>query len=185
MPNIDESAQAGLNAVLTGVKTSADLLTLIFQKLSEKMEESKRSGKPFVEQPSTTNGKQNLKSLIAKHQQGVVPLQDNLSREELKSFQKEFKDMGVDFSVRKIGKDSYSVFFAGKDSETIEKAISNAIEKRSKKIEKLQKRSEKKEVKKDLKKGNISTEQLKIRQKEIDQKYRKDKPKEHKQSKSL
>ncbi|WFB92294.1 hypothetical protein NWE22_02015 [Streptococcus parasuis] len=37
--------------------------------------------------------------------------------------------MGVDFSIRKVGKDNYSLFFAGKDIEAIEKGMENAIQK--------------------------------------------------------
>lgn len=48
--------------------------------------------------------------------------------------------MGVDFSIRKIGTDEYSLFFAGKDIEAIEKGMENAITKyaqREQRIEKM------------------------------------------------
>ncbi|EAF3657835.1 DUF3801 domain-containing protein, partial [Listeria monocytogenes] len=56
---------------------------------------------------------------------------ENLTKEQLKDYQREFKKLGVDFSVTKNGKDSYSFFFAGQQANIIEKALKNVSELKS------------------------------------------------------
>ncbi|EAD7020763.1 DUF3801 domain-containing protein, partial [Listeria monocytogenes] len=61
----------------------------------------------------------------------VYALDENLTKEQLKDYQREFKKLGVDFSVTKNGKDSYSFFFAGQQANIIEKALKNVSELKS------------------------------------------------------
>lgn len=168
MSNIDQTAQAGLELIMSGAKLTAEMLTTILNEIQGMIKDSKTNGEPLFQEANTKQGQQKLGELLKKHDEGVVPLQDNLTKAEMKSYQKEFKKMGVDFSVVKNGSDSFSAFFGAKDSKTIEKGIENVLEKKAQKMEKNKQKAEKK--------PKFSFDKLKKKQDEINSKA---KSKEH------
>lgn len=80
---------------------------------------------------NTKEGKQKIEDLLKKHQNNVYALDQNLTKEQLKDYEKEFEKLGVDFSVTKNGKDNYSFFFSAGQSNVIEKALKNVVELKS------------------------------------------------------
>lgn len=126
MNSIDENAKVGLELTTTGLRLTAKLLIGIMNLFMDKTDKKK-----YYQNLDTKQGQQKLKDLFLKGE--VQPLEDNISKEEMLNFKKEFKKMGVDFSVNKVGKDEYSLFFAGKDREAIEKGMENSIIKYAKK----------------------------------------------------
>lgn len=80
---------------------------------------------------NTKEGKQKIEDLLKKHQNNVYALDQNLTKEQLKDYEKGFKKLGVDFSVTKNGKDNYSFFFSAGQSNVIEKALKNVVELKS------------------------------------------------------
>lgn len=136
MASIDENVEVGLELTTSTIRLTGRALIAIMDLFLEKDDR-----KDFYQDLNNKQGKQKLKDLFTKYENtGVQSLGDNLSSEERKFFEKELKAMGVDFSIRKIGTDEYSLFFAGKDIEAIEKGMENAITKyaqREQRIEKM------------------------------------------------
>ena len=203
MASIDENAQVGIELATSTLRLSGRAIIAIMDMFLEKDDR-----KEYYQDLNNKQGKQKIKDLFTKYENtGVQSLGDNLSSEERKFFEKELKAMGVDFSIRKVGKDEYSLFFAGKDIEAIEKGMENAISKygqREQKIEKMKdmfkktntvnendldesgkKKQNSKNNKKD-KKTRFTIPQLKQKNKELQKdRKKKEKVKNKKQNKSL
>ena len=203
MASIDENAQVGIELATSTLRLSGRAIIAIMDMFLEKDDR-----KEYYQDLNNKQGKQKIKDLFTKYENtGVQSLGDNLSSEERKFFEKELKAMGVDFSIRKVGKDEYSLFFAGKDIEAIEKGMENAISKygqREQKIEKMKdmfkktntvnendldesgkKKQKSKNNKKD-KKTRFTIPQLKQKNKELQKdRKKKEKVKNKKQNKSL
>lgn len=125
MASIDENAQVGIELATSTLRLSGRAIIAIMDMFLEKDDR-----KEYYQDLNNKQGKQKIKDLFTKYENtGIQSLGDNLSSEERKFFEKELKAMGVDFSIRKVGKDEYSLFFAGKDIEAIEKGMENAISK--------------------------------------------------------
>lgn len=128
MVSIDDNVQVGLELTTSTMRLSAKAIIAIMDLF---LEQDNRKDYYQDLKPNTKQGKQEVKDLFSKYENTEVhALDSNLSKEEIKNIEKELKSMGVDFSIRKIEKDNYSLFFAGKDMEAIEKGMFNAIEKR-------------------------------------------------------
>lgn len=129
MVSIDENAQVGIELTTSTMRLTGRAIIAIMDMF---LQQDDRKNYYQDLKPKTKQGKQNVKDLFEKYENTEVQaLDSNLSREEIKNIEKELKSMGVDFSIRKIEKDNYSLFFAGKDIEAIEKGMDNAIIKRS------------------------------------------------------
>lgn len=122
--NIDRGTNEAIELISQGSRLTASLLAFIFRKASEGLEDKRN-----VIDGSTKEGKQKINDLLEKHKDGIETLDENLTKEQVKEYKKELKKLGVDFSVVKNGKDNYSFFFAGSQSNVIEKALQNIIEK--------------------------------------------------------
>lgn len=137
--SIDDNVQVGLELSTSALRLSGRALIAIMDMF---LDQDKRNNHYRDLKPETKQGKQAVKELFAKYENTEVQALDgNLSKEEIKSIKKELNSMGVDFSIKKIEKDNYSLFFAGKDIEAIEKGMSNAI------IKHLNKRNQMKNIK--------------------------------------
>lgn len=133
MNTVDQNAQVAVEVIATGVRISTQMINGILDLFLEKKDKHN-----LYQDDTTVQGKQNLKNLFEKYQNGgIETLDENITKTEIDSYKKEFKKMGVDFSIKKNGKDDYSLFFAGKDRESIEKGMSNAIGKYTKRREKI------------------------------------------------
>lgn len=133
MNTVDQNAQVAVEVIATGVRLSTQMINGILDLFLEKQDKQN-----FYQDDTTLQGKQNLKNLFEKYQNGgIETLDENITKAEIDSYKKEFKKMGVDFSIKKNGKDDYSLFFSGKDRESIEKGMSNAISKHTKRREKI------------------------------------------------
>jgi len=137
MVSVDEHTQVGIEIVSQGVKLSEQLLLKVLESLIERLGKNKEE-QNFVIKDNTKEGKQKISDLMNKHKEGVVALDENITKQQLKDYQKEFKKMGVDFSVVKNEKDNYSFFFAGQQSNVIEKALKNVVERKSNVLENKQ-----------------------------------------------
>lgn len=129
MVNIDEQTKVAIEMIATGSKLTQELLIQIMKALLNQLEGNKNA-KDFVLENSSKEGKQSIRDLMKKHKDGVVPLEENITKNQLKDYQKELKKMGVDFSVVKTDKDTYSFFFSAEQSAIIEKALKNISEKK-------------------------------------------------------
>ncbi|GAB0171942.1 DUF3801 domain-containing protein [Lysinibacillus sp. CTST325] len=137
MVSVDEHTRVGIEIVSQGVKLSEQLLLKVLESLIERLGKNKEE-QNFVINDNTKEGKQKITDLINKHKEGVVALDENITKQQLKDYQKELKKMGVDFSVVKNEKDNYSFFFAGQQSNVIEKALKNVVERKSNILENKQ-----------------------------------------------
>lgn len=135
MVSVDENTKVAMEIVSQGTKLSEELILKVLQSLTELFKQD-NGQQNFIAKDNTKEGKQRIKDLVGKHKDGVMALDENVSREQLKDYQNEFKKMGVDFSVIKNSKDNYSFFFASKDANIIEKSLKNIIEKKSLNLEK-------------------------------------------------
>lgn len=125
MANIDENVEVGIELTTTTVRLGAKTLIAIMDYFLNLQGKEKH-----YQDLTTKQGQQKVKELFEKNQNsGVEALGSNVSKKEVSAITKELKSMGVDFSSKKIGKDNYSVFFAGKDREAVEAGLRNAIEK--------------------------------------------------------
>lgn len=136
MVSIDENTQVAMEIVSQGTKLTGELILKILRELNNAFENDKtKINKQFIN-TNEKSGKLKMKNLVDKHKDGIDTLEDNLTKEQLKEYSKEFKKLGVDFSTVKVGKDSYSLFFSAKDSIVVEKALKNIIEKKDLEISK-------------------------------------------------
>lgn len=129
MVNIDEQTRYAVEVVAESVKLTNQLLLFILRHAVE-MLEGKDKNKILIDD-STKEGKQKINDLMRKYKDGVEVLEGNLTKEQLKDYQKELKKLGVDFAVVKNGKDSYSFFFASQQANIIEKALKNVLERKN------------------------------------------------------
>ena len=130
MVNVDEHTRNAIEIVSQGAKVTEQTLLFILKSIIKFLEDDNKN-KDIVISDNTKDGKQKIKDLIKKHKSNVYALDENLTKEQLKDYQREFKKLGVDFSVTKNGKDSYSFFFAGEQANIIEKALKNISELKS------------------------------------------------------
>ena len=128
--NVDEHTRNAIEIVSQGAKVTEQTLLFILKSIIKFLEDDNKS-KDVVISDNTKEGKQKIQDLIKKHKSNVYALDENLTKEQLKDYQREFKKLGVDFSVTKNGKDSYSFFFAGEQANIIEKALKNISELKS------------------------------------------------------
>lgn len=133
MNTIDENVQVGVELTVTSLQLTAKALIAIMDLFLNKNDK-----KNLYQNLDTKQGKQKLKDLFKKNE-NIEPLEKNLSKKEITEIQKELKSMGIDFSVKKIDKDDYSLFFAGKDRESIEKGMENSINKYAKREQRIDK----------------------------------------------
>ncbi|WP_186672974.1 DUF3801 domain-containing protein [Sporosarcina sp. BP05] len=134
MVSVDEHTNNVIEIAGQGAKLTEELILKILKSLNDLFE--KDNGKQdFVIKDNTIEGKQKIKDLVSKHKDGVMALDDNITKEQVKDYQNEFKKMGVDFSIVKNDKDSYSFFFASRDANVIEKSLKNIIEKKNLELE--------------------------------------------------
>lgn len=125
--DIDKGAEAGIELTSEGIRLSLNLLAYILRVTADSLEQNKN-----IIRNDTIAGKQKIESLLKKHRDGVETLDENLTKQQVKDYQKELKKLGVDFSVVKNGKDNYSFFFASSQASVIEKALKNIIDKEDK-----------------------------------------------------
>ena len=128
--NVDEHTRNAIEIVSHGAKVTEQTLLFILKSIIKLLEDDSKS-KDIVISDNTKEGKQKIQDLIKKHKSNIYALNENLTKEQLKDYQREFKKLGVDFSVTKNGKDSYSFFFAGEQANIIEKALKNISELKS------------------------------------------------------
>ena len=128
--NVDEYNRNAIEIVSQGAKVTAQTLLFILKSIIKFLEDDSKS-KDIVISDNTKDGKQKIQDLIKKHKSNVYALDENLTKKQLKDYQREFKKLSVDFSVTKNGKDSHSFFFAGEQANIIEKALKNISELKS------------------------------------------------------
>lgn len=129
MAHVDRNVEQGLELMFTGAKVSAKLIIAVMELALEKMKNDKDKGKHF-QSFKGKQGQQKLKELFEKYQgDNIESISRDLTKEEVDFIRKELKAMGVDFSIRKVDDDMYSLFFAGKDVNAIEKGMENAVHK--------------------------------------------------------
>jgi hypothetical protein len=134
----DDHTRVALEIVSQSAKISEELILKVLQSASALLGGSKKAGqngKNSLINDKTKEGKQKINDLISKHKNGVSSLDDNVSKKQIIDYQKEFKKLGVDFSVVKNGKDNYSFFFASKDADVIEKGLKNVVQKKNHELE--------------------------------------------------
>lgn len=162
MASIDENVDVGLELTTSTLRLTGRAIIAIMDLFLEKDDR-----KDYYQDLNNKQGKQKLKDLFTKYENtGVQSLGENLSDEEKKFFEKELKSMGVDFSIRKVGKENYSLFFAGKDIEAIEKGMENAIQKYAQREKTVENLKDKLNFKKANKDKVVSKKEKKQEQKE-------------------
>lgn len=132
--DVDKQTSEAIEIVSEGARLSANLLKYVLTNLADRLEDDKQKGnrENTIINRDTKDGKQRINDLMKKHESGIQSLDDNLTKQQVKDYQKEFKKLGVDFSISKNDKDSYSFFFAADQANVIEKGINNVNELKSK-----------------------------------------------------
>lgn len=131
---VDENTQKAIEIILEITKLSEQALLGVLRFVNESLENEKNKDNLFFSN-ETTAGKQKIQDLIKKHENNVFALDENLTKEQLKDYEKEFKKLGIDFSITKNSEDNYSFFFAGQQANLIEKALKNVVELKSSVLE--------------------------------------------------
>lgn len=136
MVSVDEGTQVAIELIEEGTVLTGELLLKILRSINEKLQESENEHlRNLSVSNDTRDGKQKIKDLLQKHNDGVMALDDNVTKEQLKDYQREFKKMGVDFSIVKNDANSFSFFFASKDLNIIEKSLKNIVERKNNELE--------------------------------------------------
>lgn len=128
MVNVDEQTRYAIELVAESVKLTNQLLIFIMEKAIEMLEGKDKDD--ILINDSTKTGKQKIEELMKKYGENVEVLDENITKQQLQDYKKELKKLGVDFSVVKSGKDSYSFFFASQQGNIIEKALKNVLERK-------------------------------------------------------
>ncbi|UOE94771.1 PcfB family protein [Alkalihalobacillus sp. LMS39] len=126
--NVDEHTLNAIEIVSEGTKLTSQLLLYLMKSVVNIFE---KKAEKIVIDGSHKEGKQKINDLLKKHKARIETIDGNLTKEELRDYQREFKKLGVDFSVVKNGKDSYSFFFASEHANVIEKGLRNVLELKS------------------------------------------------------
>lgn len=134
MAHADELTHVGMEIVTQGTKLSGEVLLKILESITELFEKNSKN-QDHVIKDNTKEGQQKIKDLVKKHKEGVMAFDDNVTKEQMNDYVKEFKKLGVDFSVVKNDKDDFSFFFSAKDANVIEKSLKNIVEKKNKDLE--------------------------------------------------
>lgn len=131
--NVDEDARYGLEVTVKSSKITKDFLFDSLKKIKNTIKDSRttKKNKNIYISSKDKKGKLKLNELNEKYKNSLSALPDNINKEQLKDYAKEFKKMGVDFSFKKVSKDSYSFFFSSANAELIEKGIKNVLEKKT------------------------------------------------------
>lgn len=175
MVSIDENVEVGIELTATSIRLTAKVLVAVMDYFLSLGTDEKK-----YQDLTTKQGQMKIQELFEKNQNsGVEALGSNVSKNEINAITKELKSMGVDFASKKIGKDSYSLFFAGKDREAIETGLRNTIEKYALKESKKQERLEKR------KKPLFHIKDLQEKAKEQKQEQTKEKVRTKKQTQKL
>lgn len=146
MNNIDDNTRVAVEVVSSGVRLSGELLSGIFRTAIDLLRGQRNTPyKGSHYEDKDKSGKLKIQELVNKHKGGINALDENISKEQVKDYSKELKKLGVDFSVKKNGKDNYSFFFASKDNAIMEKALKNIIERKDHKLSKQQSKESAKE----------------------------------------
>lgn len=153
--NVDEHTLNAIELISEGTKLTTQLLIYIFKKTSEILE---KKNNEMILNGSTKEGKQKIQELMEKYNNEIEALEENITKEQYKEYQKEFKKLGVDFAVVKNGKDNYSFFFAAEQASIIEKALKNILERHEMIFENEQVKNAKIEL--DAAKEKLSENQL-------------------------
>lgn len=183
MANIDQNAEVGLELTTTGLRLTGKVLIGIMNLFLNSDDK-----KDMYKKNDTKKGKQDIKNLLEKYDDGIDTLPDNVSKEEINNIKKELNEMGIDFSIKKIGKDNYSLFFSGKDREAIEKGMENSVSKHLNKEAKKEKVKETGKKIKDKVKPIFDINNMKNKHKENKKKERtqkKEKKKDKKKERKL
>jgi len=127
--DVDRQTDEAIEMISQGARLTTNLINYIFKSIADRLEKGEKDA---LINSQSKEGKQKINNLLRKHKEGVQSLDENLTKEQVKDYQKELKKLGVDFSIIKNGKDNYSFFFASGQSGIIEKALKNVVELKSK-----------------------------------------------------
>lgn len=138
MVSVDENARVGMEIVAQSLNLSEQVLLRVLEAITNLLENNDKAPKDFILDEKTKDGKQKISELIKKHNKegGVIALDENLTKQQLRDYEKELKKLGVDFSVVRNGKEDYSFFFSAAQANIIEKALKNVVEKKVAVLEK-------------------------------------------------
>ena len=155
MTTVDENTRIAMEVVAQSFKLSEQTLLYVLEALTKLLENKEQAPKDYIFDDKTKVGKQKISELIEKHNKdgGVVALDENLTKQQLRDYQKELKKLGVDFSVVKNGKEDYSFFFSAAQANVIEKALKNIVERKNAVLDKEEVKNAEKslnEVREDL-----------------------------------
>lgn len=132
--SVDDHVSNCLEISSNSLKLTEELINRLFELCLEKLRESreKDSLSDLIINEKSKSGKMKIKDLKEKHEGKIESLDDNVPKEKLKEYEREFKKLGVDFSVAKNQDNSYSILFASNEVGLIEKALKTITEQRIK-----------------------------------------------------
>lgn len=113
----DEINEKIIGIGVKGAKLTAELVQKAMKKLLEELE---KSGHEMTKSLSVNRGEQTLKQLTA---QDAGTSSIELTDPKLRLLRRELNKNGVDFSPVKTGKGKYTLFFKGRDADTITHAF--------------------------------------------------------------
>lgn len=156
MVNVDDNSRVAMEIVTQGTQITEELILKILKKLNDLL--SKDNKEKYILKDTSKEGKQKINDLVKKHKDGVLALDENITKQQLKDYQEELKKLGVDFSVVKNEKDSYSFFFASQHASIIEKALKNIVERKNNVLENEQVKKLEVDLKKDRPQEKVKKE---------------------------
>ena len=142
----DEFTEKAVNLAVRVGKVTYDELRKVADKLIADLTAGNYPGKNIVnpdKKPELKHGQQTLKQL-SKHNDGLSTVE--LTDPNLRQLQREMKKHNVDFAAVKDGKGKYTLFFKGKDVDS----VTHALKSYTQKMVKRDKTNDKPSIKKDL-----------------------------------
>jgi len=117
----EEIDEKTLTVAVQVAQTTYEELKKVIGKLIEKLKSDKDKPQKIEKEPELKCGKQTLKQL-QKHNDGLSSIE--LTDPNLRLLHRSMKKDGVDFAAVKDGKGKYTLFFKGKDADTLTHAFS-------------------------------------------------------------
>ncbi|PEW83777.1 hypothetical protein CN445_24390 [Bacillus cereus] len=97
MVTIDDNTKIAMEVVAQTFKLSEQALLHVLKSLTKLLENKEQPPKDYILDENTEVGKQKINELIKKHDKNsdVIALDENLTRRQLRDYQKELKKLGV------------------------------------------------------------------------------------------
>ena len=127
----DEISEKSITMAIRVSKITAAELKKILEKLIAQLEQGMNEAEKSIKTPEPKQGQQTLKQL-SRHNDGLSTME--LTDPNLRLLRREMKKNNIDFAAVRDGKGKYTLFFKGKDADSMTHAFQRYTQKTVKRV---------------------------------------------------